>query len=304
MASSSRPPTAPPASLTAWLPPGLTVPTVEPTVSVTSSTVSPTPPEPLPLPEPLESEPVEPEPLPEPVSVPEPVPLPASEPVPEPEPVPVSVPEPEPLPEPESLPEPEPLSEFVPDPSSAGVPGATGVATTPLVGVGAGPAPGGAFSPTGVRGTPGCSASGPAEPATPSSIRPAGQPRTPDARRPSTSPDPAASRDPALPSASLEVSRAPVRCADSRWCRSSMLDRSPLLGAPGTPRNATIVLPTVSSMKNDAISTPVVPTPAMYAREAFRVRSSFPRPNVMEPLPQMVNEMSKKLANRVRIVLV
>jgi hypothetical protein len=48
----------------------------------------------------------------------------------------------------------------------------------------------------------------------------------------------------------------------------------------------------------------VVPTPAMYAREAFSVRSSFPTPNVMEPLPRLVNKLSKKLAHRVRIVLV
>jgi hypothetical protein len=94
-----------------------------------------------------------------------------------------------------------------------------------------------------------------------------------------------------------------LSAAASRCWRSSIRDRSPLLACPGTPRKATSVLPTVNSRKNDAINTPVVPTPAMYAREAFRVSPSFPSP-CYGTFGCFGEEIEQKTSARVRMILV
>ena len=217
------------------------------------------------------------------------------------------VPEPPLVSVPLSVPElvPVPVSVLGCDPSSARAPWSTGASTTPVPepGAGVGLPVLGTFSPTGAPGAPGRTESEPRFELAPWRMFPFGLLLLPDANRPNTSPDAPAWREPSVVVSTtklLAASRPPARCAAaaaSRCWRSSMRDRSPLLAAPGTPRNATKVLPTVSSRKNDPIKTPVVPRPAMYARDAFRVDSSCPKPNVMEPLGCLVNKSRKKLAN-------
>ncbi len=163
------------------------------------------------------------------------------------------------------VPVPVPVSVPVPLVVSPPVVGAAGVWTTPPPAGAAGVLTAGVRWAGGELGRPGVSESGLVT-LSPERIRPAGP--TPLSLASSSKTFAAAlaasgpvSRSPSRFVAASSVSRSRSACCCC--CCSSMLDRSPLLATPGTPRNATSVLPTVSSMKKEAISTPVVPRPAI-----------------------------------------